>query len=119
MKFFVCLSLMASLLNGCTDGNNADDEGLDIPNLTEWLDDNPTVKAAITLESANVGPAYVGNGTLVEVSYDEWSDADKAALGQAFNRVWANQFNNRHQNNLGEQEFSMPMACTICASEAA
>jgi len=113
-KIFLLATVLGFFICGCTD-KNVDIEGPQKPVLSEWLDSNPNVKAAIKIENSNLpSPSFIGGGALSETAYDDWSDSDKQALSDAFDRAWAWRFSTDPFNVLGIDEFTMPLECTSC-----
>lgn len=84
--------------------------------LAVWLDAHPDIKAAIRFEE--LGSDYIlPGGTLVETAYADWSSTDKQALEDAFDREWTWLYETDDRaNNLGTDEFTMPLACVNCAA---
>lgn len=106
------LLLVGFLSVSCTD-KNIDVEGPPMPNLRSYLDANPNLKDNIKFEQ-DASPSYYYGGTLNELSYENWLEADKAALDASFERAWQWIYVSQQASILGEQEFSMPLSCTYC-----
>lgn len=106
------LVLLALIVSACTD-ENIDVEGPVAPVLSEWLDTNSNIKNALKIEQ-DANPSYYYGGTLTELSYDDWSAEDKAALDEAFQRAWYWLYVSTETTILGTEEFSMPLECVYC-----
>lgn len=111
LKILVVIGLFLLPLR-CSD-KNVDVEGLPQPDLRDWLDAHPDIKSAIKIEQESATSFYFG-GALTELSYDQWSEEDKALLDAAFARSWYWIYQSGSASEVGAAEFSMPLSCTYC-----
>lgn len=85
--------------------------------LDAWLSERPTIKAAIKMERSSGGSSYVVGGTLSENGWDDWSEEERQAVRDAFDRQWTWLYETAdHANSLGSDEFALPIACSNCAT---
>ncbi len=118
VQFFGYFSSLLLVL-ACTKANNTDatSEESTAPDLESYLDENPSWKASLKIEQTYSAASYYYSGTPLELSYDDWSDEDKTALAEAFQRAWYYIYDLKDRSNTGTSDFTMPVECTDCTEQ--